>query len=97
MIENLPKNLLLLDGDALEDARRDREERMSRLFRRWPSLTKNQLRELRTLSDERQRLARHVLTLRSLQALRRSPAVGETPFRVGRRSPGSAPSMDVRS
>ncbi|MGH3109352.1 MAG: hypothetical protein ACRDQT_00360 [Gaiellaceae bacterium] len=72
MIENLPRNLLLLDHNELRDARRDRDERMSLLFRSWPSLTKVELRELRKLSDERQRLARHVGTLRSLRALRGS-------------------------
>jgi len=75
---NLPSNLSLLDHDELRDARHDRDERMSLLFRRWPSLTKVELRELRKLSDERQRLARHVGTLRSLHALRGSKAAPET-------------------
>jgi len=72
VIANLPKSLLLLDHNELRDARHDRDERMSLLFRSWPSLTKVELRELRKLSDERQRLARHVGTLRSLHALRGS-------------------------
>jgi len=70
VIENLPKNLSLLDHKELLDARHDRDERMSLLFRSWPSLSKIELRELRTLSDERQRLARHVGILRRLHALR---------------------------
>jgi hypothetical protein len=72
MIENLPKNLSLLDHNELRDARRDRDERMSLLFRSWPSLNKIELRELRKLNDERQRLAKHVGILRRLQALRAS-------------------------
>ena len=72
VIENLPKNLLLLDHDDLRDARRHRDERMSLLFRSWPSLSQIELRELRKLSDERQRLARHVGILRGLRALRAS-------------------------
>jgi hypothetical protein len=66
----LPKNLSLLSASELQDARHDRDERMSVLFRRWPALSKLELRELRTLSDERQRLARHVGVLRRLHALR---------------------------
>lgn len=72
MIENLPTDLSVLDDTELGKARLDRDERMSFLFGSWPSLSQIELRELRRLSDERQRLARHVGTLRSLQALRAS-------------------------
>jgi hypothetical protein len=70
VIEDLPRNLLQLDPNELRVARRLRDERMSLLFRSWPSLSKVELRELRRLSDERQRLARHVGALRHLHALR---------------------------
>jgi hypothetical protein len=43
---------------------------MSLLFRSWPSLSKVEMRELRRLGDERQRLARHHGILRRLHALR---------------------------
>jgi hypothetical protein len=72
VIENLPRNLSLLDHDELQDARQHRDERMSLLFRTWPALSKTDLRELRKLSDERQRLARHVGILRRLHSLRAS-------------------------
>jgi len=74
VIESLPKNLSSLDHDQLRDARQDRDERMALLFQGWPSLSKTELAELRRLSDERQRLARHVGTLRSLHVLRGSKA-----------------------
>lgn len=70
LIGNLPKNLLLLDDSELLDARHRRDERMSVLFGGWPSLSSSELRELRRLNDERQRLARHVGILRRLHALR---------------------------
>jgi len=70
MIADLPQNLARLDDNELRDARHDRDERMSALFRSWPSLSKVELRELRRLSDERQRLARHIGILRGLHALR---------------------------
>jgi hypothetical protein len=72
VIADLPQNLTRLDDNELRDARRDRDERMSLLFRSWPSLSKIELRELRKLNDERQRLAKHVGTLRGLHALRAS-------------------------
>jgi hypothetical protein len=72
MIENLPKNLSLLDHNELRDARHARDERMSLLFRSWPSLSKIELRELRKLNDERQRLARYAGIRRRLHALRAS-------------------------
>ena len=70
MITDLPQNLARLDDNELRDARHDRDERMSLLFGRWSALSKVELRELRRLSDERQRLARHVGILRGLHALR---------------------------
>jgi hypothetical protein len=70
VIENLPQNLSALDDAELRRATRDRDERMSLLFRSWPSLSKLEMRELRKLNDERQRLARHVGIRRRLHALR---------------------------
>jgi hypothetical protein len=70
VIRNLPRNLSSLDTAGLRDATHDRDLRMTLLFRRWPSLSTVELRELRKLSDERQRLARHVGILRGLHALR---------------------------
>jgi len=72
VIESLPKNLSALDRNQIRDARQDRDDRMSVLFRSWPALSKIELRELRRLSDERQRLARHVGIVRRLRALRAS-------------------------
>lgn len=70
MIEGLPKNLSALDHEQIQVARQSRDERMTRLFRDWPALSKADMRELRRLSDERQRLARHVGHIRHLRALR---------------------------
>jgi hypothetical protein len=74
MIEELPRNLSTLDAAQLERARSDRDERMSILFRRWPTVNNAEMRELRKLSHDRQRLARHVGTLHGLHALRSHPA-----------------------
>jgi len=71
MIKDLPANLSALEPDQLEQAKRDRDERMSILFREWPSVNDTELRELRKLSNERQRLARHAGSTRSLRALRK--------------------------
>jgi len=72
MTADLPQNLARLDENELRDARHDRDERMALLFGRWSTLSQVELRELRRLSDERQRLARHVGVLRGLHALRDS-------------------------
>ena len=69
LMEILPTNLATLDHEQLRRARRTRDERMSILFRGWPSLSTIELRELRTLSDERQRIARHIGIHRRLRAL----------------------------
>jgi hypothetical protein len=72
VIEDLPRNLSKLDPEQLGHARRERDERMSILFREWPYLNDLQMTELRKLSDERQRLARHLGIVRGLHALRES-------------------------
>jgi hypothetical protein len=79
MIESLPRSLSALDPEQLRDARDRRDARMSVLFRRWTSLSTMEMTELRTLSDERQRLAKHAGIRRGLQRLRATskPAVPE--------------------
>jgi hypothetical protein len=70
LIESLPRNLSTLDAGQLRGARDCRDARMSILFRDWASLSTMEMRELRRLSDERQRLARHVGTTKSYPAVR---------------------------
>ena len=70
MIHNLPKNLSTLTHTQIQQAKQCRDERMTRLFRDWPALSNADMRELRALSDERQRLARHAGDIRRLLALR---------------------------
>lgn len=70
MIEGLPKNLSDLDHEQIQEARQCRDERMTRLFGDWPALSDADMRELRTLSFERLRLAKHVGHIRHLRALR---------------------------
>ena len=67
MIKKLPKDVSVLDREGLRRARDTRDERLSVLFRRWPSLNKIELNEIRRLHDERQRLARYVGMLRKRQ------------------------------
>jgi hypothetical protein len=67
MIEKLPENVSALDREDLRRARETRDDRLSILFRRWPSLTKIEMKEIRRLNDERQRLARYVGMLRQRQ------------------------------
>jgi len=72
---DLPKHLSTLSPRELELAKSRRDERMSVLFRAWPDLSEVEMRELKKLSDERQRLASHGRIIRALHALR-APAPG---------------------
>jgi hypothetical protein len=76
VIRSLPANLSTLDRAQLRDARDHRDARMTILFRGWSSLTKTEMRELRHLSDERVRLARHVGIVHGLHRLRAPATTG---------------------
>ena len=58
MTERLPDDLSVLDGPELTRARVERDERLTSLFRRWPRLSRGELRDLRVTYAERIRLAR---------------------------------------
>ena len=59
-VEQLPEDLSQLDKGALERATNARDRRLSPLFRRWPSLSRLEMSELKRLYNERLRLARYV-------------------------------------
>jgi hypothetical protein len=71
-MEPLPENLSELDAKAVLQARDRRDDRLTTLFRRWPNLPRNELRELRRVSDERQRLARYIGKVRARRNRARS-------------------------
>lgn len=64
MADTLPPDLSTLEPSSLEQARNERDERLTLLFRRWPALSQLELRELRRLYDERIRIAKHLGSLR---------------------------------
>jgi hypothetical protein len=59
MPERLPEDLSALDTRDLTLARVERDDHLASLFRRWPRLTKRELRDLRATYAERVRLARY--------------------------------------
>jgi hypothetical protein len=59
-VEQLPEDLSELKPEALELAARARDKRLGPLFRRWPSLSRLELSELKRLYNERLRLARYL-------------------------------------
>jgi hypothetical protein len=63
-MDDLPENLATLDDEALLEERTARDEKLRPLFRRWPSLNKLEMKELRRLYDERLRLAKRIGRLR---------------------------------
>jgi hypothetical protein len=58
-VDQLPEDLSELKPAALERAANVRDNRLSPLFRRWPSLNRLELSELKRLYNERLRLARY--------------------------------------
>lgn len=75
MITKLPKNVSALDQERLRRERDTREARLTVLFRRWPLLTKIELKEIRRLHDDRLRLARYVGMLRERRRAESRPPV----------------------
>jgi hypothetical protein len=59
-MDELPENLSALSDERLREERNARDERLRPLFRRWPSLSKFEMRELRRVYNERVRLARRI-------------------------------------
>jgi hypothetical protein len=59
-MNQLPQNLSTLGDEALERERDACDERLRPLFRRWPSLDRGEMRELRRAYDERLRLAKWI-------------------------------------
>jgi hypothetical protein len=70
----LPENLSFLDTEHLTDAREARDEKLSPLFRRWPRLTRPEMKELRQLYEERVRIAKCVGVIRRRRDAVRSNA-----------------------
>jgi hypothetical protein len=59
-MDELPENLSALDDEVLLEERSARDETLRPLFRRWPSLSKAEMRQLRRVYAERVRLARWI-------------------------------------
>jgi hypothetical protein len=59
-VKELPPDLGRLDADELVVQRKVRDDRLTPLFRRWPTLGRQELHELRRLYAERLRIARFV-------------------------------------
>ena len=59
MSKRLPDDLAALASEELSEAKKERDKRLTPLFRRWPGLDKLEMAELHNLWDERLRLAKH--------------------------------------
>jgi hypothetical protein len=73
-MKRLPENLSSLDTEHLTDASEARDEKLSPLFRRWPRLTRPEMKELRQLYEERVRIAKYVGVIRRRRDALRSNA-----------------------
>lgn len=74
LIDSLPKDLSALNQDGLRHATSARDDRLSVLFRRWPSLSKVERKEARKLHEERLRLAKYIGMRRKELARTSAPA-----------------------
>jgi hypothetical protein len=59
-MDDLPENLSPLGDEELLEARDARDAKLRPLFRRWPSLSRHELVELRRVYGERVRLAKWI-------------------------------------
>ena len=69
MARGLPRDLSALEPHRLDEERRDRDDRLAPLFRRWPALSQLELHELGRLYEERIRIAKHLGSLRARHSL----------------------------
>jgi hypothetical protein len=64
-MKELPDDLGAMDADELARERAIRDEQLTPLFRRWPRLSRLEIRELRKIYVERLRIARYLGRLRT--------------------------------
>lgn len=63
-MKELPENLATMRDAELFEQRALLDNKLAPLFRRWPALSRFELRQLREMYSERVRIARHVGRLR---------------------------------
>jgi hypothetical protein len=67
-MKELPDELAAMETDELARQRAVRDERLAPLFRRWPGLSRLELRELEHVYRDRLRIARYLGRLRARRA-----------------------------
>ena len=67
-MKELPDDLAAMGEAELSEQRALRDDKLAPLFQRWPSLSRFELRQLRTMYAERLRIARYVGRLRAHRA-----------------------------
>lgn len=63
-MKELPDDLEVMGHAELSEQSALRDDRLTALFRRWPALSRLELRQLRVMYAERLRIARHLGRLR---------------------------------
>jgi hypothetical protein len=72
-MKELPDDLAAMGAAELSEQRELRDDKLAKLFRRWPALNRFERRQLRQMYSERLVIARHVGRLRAARAARRRP------------------------
>jgi hypothetical protein len=84
-MDELPGNLSALDHEELLEERAARDEKLRPLFRRWPSLSNTEMKELRRVYAERLRIARWLGRRRHGEASGVVDDTAEADVRIARR------------
>lgn len=71
-MKELPEDLAAVGCAELSAQRAIRDDKLAPLFRRWPALSRPELRQLRRLYAERLRIAKHLGSSRVRNDLQRT-------------------------
>lgn len=63
-MKELPDDLEAVEVEEIANQGLVRDERIAPLFRRWPKLNRDEMRQLKAMYTERVRIARHLGRLR---------------------------------
>jgi hypothetical protein len=58
-VKELPNDLAAMPVAELAEQRAMRDDKLARLFQRWPALSRSELNQLRRIYAERLRIAKH--------------------------------------
>jgi hypothetical protein len=92
-VKELPEDLAAMEPVELSQQRAIRDELLAPLFRRWPKLSRLEIRQLKEMYSERLRIARH-LGKRTDEPDLPDPGIPQDPGIPGTKLPEQIPPHD---